>query len=245
MKHPPKPHDQHCLSTDHANYTPFAHRIVRCVHGGGAGAGALQHDLLERGQRAAVERGVGDLGGAELEHQELLELPRRRRTAARRTMSRPRARRGCAPRPPGGARHGAAAARTCHTAQHGASWASPTAEGACRAGTRPRVCSAASRTHAPRCGVNALPLSASTWPTQPSRSRGHTPQSGARMRPRGHDAREHTACGPPSATRPPPAGREGQGQAPSQARPDRARHGPVRTRVRVTDADVSVKEGPG
>ena len=147
--------------------------------------------------------------------------------------SRRRARRGCAPRPPGGARHGAAAARTCHTAQHGASWASPTAEGACRAGTRPRVCSAASRTHVPRCGVNALPLSASTWPTQPSRSRGHTPQSGARMRPRGHDAREHTACGPPSATRPPPAGREGQGRAPSQARPDRARHGPVRTRVRV------------
>ena len=151
-----------------------------------------------------------------------------RRTAAGRTMSRPRAR-----LRPKTARHGAAAARTCHTAQHGASWASPTAEGACRAGTRPRVCSAASRTHAPRCGVNALPLSASTWPTQPSRSRGHTPQSGARMRPRGHDAREHTACGPPSATRPPPAGREGQGRAPSQARPDRARHGPVRTRVRV------------
>ena len=125
------------------------------------------------------------------------------------------------------------AARTCHIAQHGASWASPTAEGACRAGTRPRVCSAASRTHSPRCGVNALPLSASTWPTQPSRSRGHTPQSGARMRPRGHDAPDHTACGPPSATRPPPAGREGQGRAPSQARPDRARHGPVRTRVRV------------
>ena len=39
--------------------------------------------------------------------------------------------------------------------------------------------------------------------------------------------------GLPSATRPPPAGREGQGQAPSQARPDRARHGPVRTRTRV------------
>ena len=43
-------------------HAPFAHRIVRCVHGGGAGAYApssmTEHDLLERGQRAAVERGV-------------------------------------------------------------------------------------------------------------------------------------------------------------------------------------------
>ena len=65
-------------------------------------------------------------------------------------------------------------------------------------------------------GANALPLSASAWPTRPSRSRGHTPQSRARMRPRGFDAREHTVRRR-SATRPPPAGREGQGRAPSQA----------------------------
>ena len=54
----------------------------------------------------------------------------------------------------------------------------------------------------------ALPLKcqhvASTWPTQLSRSGGHTPQSGARMRPRGLDAREHMVRGP-SATRPPGA----------------------------------------
>ena len=36
--------------------------------------------------------------------------------------------------------------RPIQTAQHGASWASPTAKGACRAGTRPRVCGVASRT---------------------------------------------------------------------------------------------------
>ena len=69
----------------------------------------------------------------------------------------------------------------------------PTAEGACRAGTRLCVCGVAPRTllRTPLSlrGAHALPLSASAWPTRPSRSRGHTPQSRARMRPRSLNAR--------------------------------------------------------
>ena len=102
----------------------------------------------------------------------------------------------------------------CHVPLH-----SPTAEGACRAGTRPRVCSAASRTHAPRCGVNALPLSASAWPTQPSRSRGHTPQSGAR-RGRAASTRGSTRCA--DRARPRRARRPGSG-SPLGQRSRRAR----------------------
>ena len=88
---------------------------------------------------------------------------------------------------------------------------------------------------------NALPLSASTWPTQPSRSRGHTPQSRARMRPRGLEAREHTACGlRPSAT-PPPAGeteRARVGRGPTARACEDEGEGEAK-------ADVSVKEGSG
>ena len=149
-----------------------------------------------------------------------------RRTAAGRTMSRPRAR-----LRPKTARHGAR--RRAPATQHSMAHPGHRPQRRVRVGrVRGRAC-AALRRGPSHLVVASLSLSASTWPTQPSRSRGHTPQSGARMRPRGHDAREHTACGPPSATRPPPAGREGQGRAPSQARPDRARHGPVRTRVRA------------
>lgn len=85
-------------------------------------------------------------------------------------------------------------------------------------------------------GANALPPSASAWPTRPSRSRGRTPaEPSPHAAVRGLDAREHTACGPPSAARPPPPGREGlgRGSPPGQARHGRARHGPARTRVRV------------
>ena len=100
---------------------------------------------------------------------------------------------------------------------------------------------AASRRGLPRTplslrGANALPPSASAWPTRPSRSRGRTPaEPSPHAAARGLDAREHTACGPPSAARPPPAGREGlgRGSPPGQARHGRARHGPARTRVRV------------
>ena len=122
-----------------------------------------------------------------------------------------------------------------------ASWASPTAEGACRAGTRPRACGVASRTPAhpvvtarrphalphpvPARGPRGLPVARGRTPAEPS------PHAAVR----GLDAREHTACGPPSAARPPPPGREGlgRGSPPGQARHGRARHGPARTRVRV------------
>ena len=110
--------------------------------------------VCERGQKNVPPmsaRRRGDLGGAELEHQELLELPRRRRTAARtrQTGSTGRARGAAAPqgRP---AAPATAPRRRAPATQHStaASWASPTAEGACRAGTRPRACGVASRTPA-------------------------------------------------------------------------------------------------
>jgi hypothetical protein len=122
----------------------------------------------------------------------------------------------------------------CHAPLH-----SPTAEGACRAGARhARVRRRVEDSCAPRCPRTSV-LSRS----EPARGpRGlpaagvARPQSRARMRPREASTRfEHTACGPPSAARPPPAGREGlgQGSPPGQARHGRARHGPARTRARV------------
>ena len=68
------------------------------------------------------------------------------------------------------------------------------------------------------------------------------------MRPRGHDAREHTACGPPSATRPPPATRwargPGSGTESGAARP-RAPWACEDEREGEAEAEVSVKEGSG
>ena len=204
--------------------------------------------VCERGQKKNVPpmsaRRRGDLGGAELEHQELLELPRRRRTAARtrQTGSTGRAR-GAAALQGRPAAPATAPRRRAPATQHStaASWASPTAEGACRAGTRPRACGVASRTPAhpvvtarrphalphpvPARGPRGLPVARGRAPAEPS------PHAAVR----GLDAREHTACGPPSAARPPPPGREGlgRGSPPGQARHGRARHGPARTRVRV------------
>ena len=163
--------------------------------------------------------------------------------------SRRRARRGCAPRPPGGARHGAAAARTCHTAQHGASWASPTAEGACRAGTRPRVCSAASRTLAPRCPRTSLWHQRS--PAQvPARGPRSLLVAGVTRR------RAEPACGRAATTRwstrrvdrPRPRGRHprgpGSGTESGAARP-RAPWACEDEGESKTEADVSVKQGLG
>ena len=163
-----------------------------------------------------------------------------RRTAAGRTMSRPRAR-----LRPKTARHGAR--RRAPATQHSTAHRGHRPQRRVRVGrVRGRACAALRR--GPTHLVVALPLSASTWPTQPSRSRGHTPQSGARMRPRGHDAREHTACGPPSATRPPPAARRargpGSGTESGAARP-RAPWACEDEGEGEAEADVSVKEGSG
>ena len=67
------------------------------------------------------------------------------------------------------------------------------------------------------------------------------------MRPRGLDAREHTPCGPPSAARPPPAGREGQAgkTAGSGAARPRAPWACEDEGEGEAEVGVSVKEGRG
>ena len=161
-----------------------------------------------------------------------------RRTAAGRTMSRPRAR-----LRPKTARHGAR--RRAPATQHGTAHRGHRPQRSVRVGrVRGRACAALRR--GPTHLVVALPLSASTWPTQPSRSRGHTPQSGA----------------PHAAARPRRAGAHGVWTAPGHEATARQPRGPgsgtesgaARPRAPwacedegegEAEADVSVKEGSG
>ena len=152
------------------------------------------------------------------------------RAARRCLVSRPRARLRLRPTRPPATQHS-----TAHRG-HRPQWS-----GACRAGTRPRVCGAASRTHAPRArgargGVNGSPAQVPAHgATQPSRSGGHTPQSRAR-RGRAASTRGSTWCVDPRPRgRRPPGARARVGQPAGSAWPDRGmRHGPVRPRVRVS-----------
>ena len=91
-------------------------------------------------------------------------------------------------------------------------------------------------------------LSASTWPAQHPAAAPHTPSSarrGARVDTR--DARERTSHGPRSATRPLPAGRDGQGQAARwvSAADAHARWACEDESDGEAEVDVSVKEGRG
>jgi len=153
-----------------------------------------------------------------------------RRTAAGRTMSRPRAR-----LRPKTARHGAR--RRAPATQHSMAHPGHRPQRRVRVGrVRGRACAALRR--GPTYLVVASTLSRSV-PARGPRSllvagvtrRRAEPACGRAATTRGSTQRVDRPR--PRGRRPPPAGREGQGQAPSQARPDRARHGPVRTRVRV------------
>ena len=153
-----------------------------------------------------------------------------RRTAAGRTMSRPRAR-----LRPKTARHGAR--RRAPAIQHSTAHPGHRPQRRVRVGrVRGRACAALRR--GPTHVVVASTLSRSV-PARGPRSllvagitrRRAEPACGRAATTRGSTRRVDRPR--PRGRRPPPAGREGQGRAPSQARPDRARHGPVRTRVRV------------
>ena len=153
-----------------------------------------------------------------------------RRTAAGRTMSRPRAR-----LRPKTARHGAR--RRAPATQHSTAHRGHRPQRRVRVGrVRGRACAALRR--GPTHLVVASTLSRSV-PARGPRSllvagvtrRRAEPACGRAATTRGSTQRVDRPR--PRGRRPPPAGREGQGRAPSQARPDRARHGPVRTRVRV------------
>ena len=147
-----------------------------------------------------------------------------RRTAAGRTMSRPRAR-----LRPKTARHGAR--RRAPATQHSMAHPGHRPQRRVRVGrVRGRACAALRR------GPTHLVVASTLSRSVPARGPRSLLVAGVTRR------RAKPACGRAATTRgstrrvdrPRPRGRhEGQGRAPRQARPDRARHGPVRTRVRV------------
>ena len=71
----------------------------------------------------------------------------------------------------------------------------------------------------------ALPLKCQHMAPRSLPVAGVTRRRGEPPRPRGLDAREHMVRGP-SATRPPPAGREGQGRTARRVSVARPRHAP-------------------